>query len=106
MNVKFEYMYRDAGNYKLYGSAIFYNNDQISFNELESRIRNSLIDESYFVPAKCSIPKLEFPEIDEKLDHDWHEFISISLTEDPANIDLDIIEFIQLSTIAHRKAFP
>jgi len=106
MNVKFEYIYRDAGNYKLYNASILTNRHHIPIDQLENQIRESLIDKIYFNPIKCNIPKLEFPDSDEELDHDWHEFFSISSTEEAPDLNLDILEFIQISTIAHKKAFP
>lgn len=106
MNVKFDYLYRDTGNYKLYGTSILTNRHDIPIDELERQTCNSFIDKVYFDPVKCNIPKLEFPEIDEELDHDWHEFLAISSTEEVPDLNLDILEFIQLSIIAHLKAFP
>ncbi|GAA4411242.1 hypothetical protein GCM10023187_36780 [Nibrella viscosa] len=106
MNIKFEYMYRDAGNYKLYNTCVLTNRFHKPVDELETRIRKSLIDEEYFNPVKCKIPKLEFPDNDDDLDHNWHEFLSISSTDEAPDLQLDILEFVQLSTVAHCKAFP
>jgi hypothetical protein len=106
MNVKMSYMYRDAGNYKLFGSSVLTNINNVSIGDLELQIRDSLIDNSYFIPVKCNIPKLHFSENNEDLDHDWHEFITISSTKEFSDLSLDIIDFIHLSYIAHKTAFP
>ena len=99
-------MYRDAGNYKMFGSSVLTNNNAILLDRLELIIRQSLVDRSYFNSIKCVIPKLSFPESDEELDHDWYEFIKISLTKEPSDIHVDILEFIHFASSAHNKAFP
>lgn len=84
LNIKFNYLYRDAGNYKLYGSVIFSNPNNLSLAEVESKIRARLIDGEFFNPDKWSIPRLAFEEHDRELDHDWHEFESVELTNESA----------------------
>ena len=40
-NVSFKYLYRDAGNYKQHGEAIFTNTTFISIQEIEQQIRST-----------------------------------------------------------------
>ncbi|MDP1727259.1 MAG: hypothetical protein Q8M15_10790 [Bacteroidota bacterium] len=79
-NIKFNYLYRDAGNYKIFGSVIFENPDNISLSEIETNIKQCLIYREFFDPIKLNIPQLAFAEIDEEVDHNWNEFQSIELT--------------------------
>lgn len=48
MNIKFNYLYRDAGNYKTFGFVIFANPNSILIEEAEKKFRNSLIDSEFF----------------------------------------------------------
>jgi len=41
-NIKFNYLYRDAGNYKHYGSVIFASPNDLSLLEIEIIIRAKL----------------------------------------------------------------
>jgi hypothetical protein len=75
--VQFKYLYRDAGNYKIYGEEIFLNPDGISIQEIESKIRTALIDGQFFDPKKWGVKRLRFEEWDEELDHEWNEFESV-----------------------------
>jgi hypothetical protein len=38
-NIRFAYMYRDAGNYKQHGEIIFSNKNQLVLDEVEKQIR-------------------------------------------------------------------
>lgn len=44
LKIKFSYLYRDAGNYKQYGSVVLDNPDNLSLEEIEKQIRANLID--------------------------------------------------------------
>jgi hypothetical protein len=79
MNIKFNYLYRDAGNYKNYGCVIFSNPNQLELGYIESRIKESLIDRSYFVAKDVSVPELYFAALNED-DHGWHEYCGIENT--------------------------
>jgi hypothetical protein len=96
MNVLFEYLYRDAGNYKNWGNVIFSNPQNESIEDLILRLRLHLIDETYFVAKKARVPDLHFNDYDEELDHGWHEFDSLECTsESPTDVaGRDINQFI------------
>lgn len=96
MNIRFEYLYRDAGNNKIYNNIVVTNKKGIETEVLKRRIRNVLISEEFFIAKKSNLPKLKFPEYDEDLDHGWYEFSALEDT-DCANNDvfyLDIVELI------------
>ena len=73
---RIEYLYRDAGNNKVYSEAEI----DGSFSLKELRLR--CFDGLYFVASEWNIPDLrehfwEEYGYDADLDHDWHELISI-----------------------------
>ncbi len=72
-----EYLYRDAGNYKLYEEAEIENPYNLSLDEFEKWFRKQLIDDLYFVPYNFGLIKPQFPNYNPELDHDWCEFISL-----------------------------
>ena len=95
-NIKFNYLYRDAGNYKIHSSIIFNNPENLSLSSIEIEIKKSLIDEEFFNPIKFRVPKLindEF-DFDFGLDHNWNEFCSVNETEELPNDNRSIKEFI------------
>lgn len=77
-------MYRDAGNYKQYGSVVFARQTDMEIAEVEKAIRSRLIDEMYFVAGEWGVPALHAYAYDEDLDHGWHEFVGVEETEDAA----------------------
>lgn len=79
-NVEFNYLYRDASNYKNYGSMVFSNPNHLEISKIEATIRISLIDGEFFIHEKINIPSLFFETKNED-DHGWHEFEMVSLTE-------------------------
>jgi len=95
-NIKFFYLYRDAGNYKAFGEVIFSNPDGLPLTEIESKIRASLIDGEFFDPIKWDIPKLKIEgfDYDPELDHDWMEFEKIDITKKETTSLSSITNFI------------
>ena len=85
MNIKFGYLYRDAGNYKSWGEVIFANPSELSPKRIESLVRKRLFDSEYFVAKDVNVPSLFFAIFDPELDHSWHEFFHIEETEELPN---------------------
>lgn len=97
MNVRFEYLYRDAGNFKNWGELVFSNPHNINVDTVKSIAANVLIDHSYFVASMADVPDLHFKEYNEQLDHGWHEVHTFKPTKEAPN-DLhgrNIEEFIE-----------
>jgi hypothetical protein len=84
MNILFEYLYRDAGNFKKFGSVTFTNKDNIEAEYMADKIRSVLIDGRWFYAEKVGVPDLHFSEYDydENLDVVWHEFFNCEATHD------------------------
>jgi len=73
-------MYRDGANYKKYNEVVFLNNTEKTIEELEVIIKKALIDGKWFDATQWKLPDLHFIEYkwDPEIDHDWHEFLSVS----------------------------
>lgn len=96
MNVKFNYLYRDGGNYKTFGSIIFINPTGLSINEIEQKLRDKLIDDCFFDPKILQVPALKHSNFsyDPELDHNFNEFESIEETVEMATGKRTINEFL------------
>lgn len=97
-NIKFNYLYRDAGNYKEFGDIVFKNRDLKSLKEIEMAIRNNLIEGEFFIPEKWNIPRLTFDNYSPELDHDYHKFESLEVTNEPPTENCDISGFLKRIT--------
>jgi hypothetical protein len=96
MNIDFEYIYRDAGNNKIWNRVVFANPLGLSTVQILGLIRPALIDQQYFVADEVRLPILRFPVFDQDLDHDWYEYSTVEETQnDPDDIlERTIDEFI------------
>lgn len=73
MNLRFEYLYRDAGNFKQWGEVVFTNRDGVSPQDIKDTLSAVAIDGLYFYAHKVGLPDLHFEKHNSELDHDWHE---------------------------------
>lgn len=99
LNVSFKYLYRDAGNYKLHGEAVFTNSTSLCIEEIEKQIRACLQDGEFFIARQVHIEERFFDVLNEEEDHSWHEFCLVEMTGDPAfdprhDHKRDVTEFI------------
>jgi hypothetical protein len=81
-NIKFNYLYRDSGNYKQFGNIVLSNLNNIAVDLIEDIVRGNLIDEEFFDAHKWGVPLLLFDTKNED-DHEWHEFERIEMTDEP-----------------------
>lgn len=104
MNIRFEYLYRDAGNFKNWGEVVFSNPRNINADLIASKAEKVLIDQAYFVARKASVPDLHFEDYNEELDHGWHEVYTFQSTDDAPNDpqERDIEGFIESLRSASR----
>lgn len=93
MNIKLSYLYRDGSNYKQYGSVVFANPNNIPFETVKQIVTSNLIDGEYFVTQDWSVPELFFDDKNED-DHQWHEFESLEITNEPAFSNLFIEQLL------------
>lgn len=83
-NIRFRYLYRDAGNFKVWNEIIFANPDGLTPKECEARIRPVLFDREFFIAHQVQLPAL-FLQIDGRLidaDHCLHEYADLEETSD------------------------
>lgn len=100
-NIKFNYLYRDAANYKNFGCVIFSNPTNIPIERLRTSINTYLIDGEFFNHESIKIPSLFFyPKNSD--DHSWHEFENIEETGDAPTDTRTIGEF--LTTFSYRDS--
>jgi hypothetical protein len=90
--IRFNYRYRDSGNWKKYGSKRFSNPEQLTIEEIERKLRENLIDQEYFYPDQVGIKKFKFHRYLD--DYSWYEFESIELVE---SIDIPMKELKSIS---------
>lgn len=94
-NLQFNYLYRDAGNYKVFGQVIFSNPEGLSLDHIEREIRAALTDQEFFDPAAWDVPRLEFDEENPELDHGWNEFESVEHTDEEVTTRITIQQFLE-----------
>jgi predicted nucleic acid-binding protein len=85
MNIRVEYLYRDAGNFKNWGEIIFSNPNNIDIKVIEKQANDNLLENLYFIAAKADVPDLHFSDHNLNLDHLWHEINSFELTTEKSN---------------------
>lgn len=90
-NIKFSYLYRDAGNFKNYGQVIFANPNNLSLEQVMELIKAKLIDGQWFYAKEWGLPDLHFDKWDEELDHGFHEFEGVEFTNEEAEVALFVI---------------
>lgn len=95
LNLRLNYHYRDAGNFKQFGSVIFPNSSQLAVSEATKLIQEKLISGEFFNPKDWNLPRLHFHPYDPELDHEYHEFEEWEITEEAPTDDRDILAFLQ-----------
>ena len=105
MNIKFNYLYRDGANYKNFNEIIFDNPCSRSREEIETVIRNFLIDETWFVADKWDLPDMHFQEYpwNSEIDHEWHEFDCLEETTEQSTENKSIEDFLNLIQVKKAK---
>lgn len=108
-NISFQYLYRDASNYKLHGEAIFTNMTGLSLEGVEKRIRACLQDGEFFIACQIHIQE-HFFDVLYADDHPWQEFARVVLTAescwDPEGIpERDITAFLAELEKAHASGW-
>ncbi len=99
MNVKFNYLYRDAGNYKSWGSTVFKNPDELTTSEIGDRLHKAFFQNVLFIAAQIGVPDVFLYEEGDATEDDvcFHEFDSVECAEDASTDPMDrtIVEFLE-----------
>ncbi|MFZ1938228.1 MAG: hypothetical protein WBA18_05380 [Terracidiphilus sp.] len=106
MNIEFNYLYRDCGNFKNLGKAIFANQRKLSAKEIHEKLLSAVMPEPFFRASDLGLPDLYFKDFpyDPELDHELHEYRSVSETQEPPNDarNRDITELVSAIENKHR----
>jgi hypothetical protein len=94
-NLRLNYRYRDAHNYKEFGSVVFANPTGMSVEVATALLRGKLISEEFFVPQDWGLPPLHARPYDPEVDHEWHEFEEFELTDEVETEEREIGEFLE-----------
>lgn len=89
--IRFNYLHRDSGNWKMFGCKKFSNPEQSNIEEIAQKIRENLIDQEYFYPDQVGIKKFKFHRYLD--DYSWYEFESVEIRKN-ANLQKKELESI------------
>jgi hypothetical protein len=78
MNTEITYLYRDASNYKFFGSIVVAGRIEIA------DIEGCFFDSEFFVPEAVGLPSL-VPEVTNEDDHLLHTIVAMESTDKPAS---------------------
>jgi len=95
-NIKFNYLYRDAGNYKKFSSVIFANPQNIELSVVEDLIGSKLISHHWFYADQWQVSDLHSGTWNNELDHTFHEFESVEYTDEVADSSRNLTFFINI----------
>lgn len=102
--IQFNYLHRDSGNWKKFGSKKFSNPEQFTIEEITLKISQNLIDQSYFYPEKVGIKKFKFHRYLD--DYSWYEFESVEIignTDPPTKELKSINSFVLILEEMHKN---
>ena len=86
LNIRFNYLYRDADNYKLFGSEVFSQKRGLRLSDIEKLIRSALIRKQYFYPAEWKLPLLYSDDGWGMEEMDWCEFEGLEEMTDQVTV--------------------
>ena len=106
-NIKFKYLYRDAGNYKNYGYAIFSNPESISIAEINDKLERAFEQGMFFIARQLDLQELFFEDFPSDDDISFHEFDGVEISDDtPNNLSKRTIkQFIELVDLESLKGW-
>ncbi len=86
-NIKFEYLFRDEGNYKTFADIVFSNPNQLTVKHIKESIETHLIEGCWFDPDAWQIPRFSFHRFNAFgiYDYLWYEFEEVTSTEIASN---------------------
>ena len=97
--MNFIYLYyqcRDHGNQRRYNSAVFLNPNDRSAEEVETIIKNHLLDETWFSHSAWGLPDLYSNKTAGDGEQRYHEFVGLQKTEEiPLSVATDLEEFLE-----------
>lgn len=95
-NIKLNYLYRDGGNYKQFGSVTFLNKSGISPEKATELLLEKLISSEFFVAEDWKLTRLHKFPYDPEIDHNYHQFESFEFTQDQFDDEREIAYFLNI----------
>src|ERR1700693_4901555 len=86
-NIKFSYLYRDAGNYKKWAYVIFSNPDCLTLEVITKTLQGSFLADGLFIAHQVRLPQAFFSSergVTED-DHCYHEFDAVEVSSEIPN---------------------
>jgi hypothetical protein len=86
-NVKFNYLYRDAGNYKKWAEVVFSNPDRLTVEATTKALRDTFLQDGLFIAHQVRLPEVFFSVQGEATsdDHCFHEFDAVEISLETPN---------------------
>lgn len=86
-NIKFSYLYRDAGNYKKWANVVFSNPDGLTVDAVKRVLMDAFLPDGLFIARQIQIPETFLFDQGEARsdDHCFHELDSIEGSLEVAN---------------------
>ena len=86
-NIKFKYLYRDAGNYKKRAGVVFSNPDDLTIGAITKALGRSLLADGLFIAHQIRIPEAFLSAEDgvTEDDHCFHEFEDLEVSSEMPN---------------------
>jgi hypothetical protein len=83
-SIRFNYLYRDGGNFKSWGEVIFSNLENLTIYEIETKLLKAFLPDKQFITSQISVPeKFLFKNGNfTKNDHCFHEFDHVESCQD------------------------
>jgi hypothetical protein len=81
-NIKFNYIYRDAGNYKKWAGVVFSNPDRLTLGAIMNALVSSFLTDGLFIAHQIRIPEVFLSAEDgvTEDDHCFNEFVAVEST--------------------------
>jgi hypothetical protein len=86
-NIKLNYLYRDAGNYKKWADAVFSNPERLKPELITKDLRDAFLQDGLFIAHQVRLPEAFFFTREDATsdDHCFHEFASAEISLEPPN---------------------
>jgi len=83
-NIKFNYLYRDAGNYKKWADIVFSNPERLTIGAITKALGGSFLADGLFIAQQVRVPEVFLSAeggVTED-DHCFHEFDSVEVSSE------------------------
>ena len=87
VNTSFEYLYRDAANYKVFETVV------LQGHAKKEHFSPFLHEGDFFIPSRVGLRDLQ-PDVMTELDHVWHEIVEVLPTDEESTVLLTADELI------------